>query len=142
MAGLATARGVTYTRYCDDLVFSGDSNTRGEVFDLRRTLLMILADEGLSIRETKTRLMPAGKRQNVCGLNLNERLNVPRPMFDQLKALLHRCGTKGLTLAEANDADRFRQHLRGRISYMSSTNPARGKKLTTLFEAIKWPATW
>ncbi|QDT54310.1 Reverse transcriptase (RNA-dependent DNA polymerase) [Caulifigura coniformis] len=138
LARLAESRGLQYTRYCDDLVFSGDRETRSDVVDLRRTLFMILADERLSVRHAKTRIMPAGRRQNVCGLNLNHGLNTPRAAFDQLRAILHRCGTKGLTAEEQQDSSRFRQHLQGRIAWVSSINPHRQAKLVKLFEAIAW----
>jgi hypothetical protein len=138
MTELAKSRGVEYTRYCDDLVFSGDRETRRDIVDLRRTLLMVLADEGLSIRQTKTRFMHAGQRQNVCGLNLNRRLNTPRAAFDQLRAILHRCGKRGFTDEERTDLAAYRQHLQGRIAFQSTVNANRQAKLTQLFAAIEW----
>jgi RNA-directed DNA polymerase len=138
LAGLATSRGVEYTRYCDDLVLSGDRNTRREVVDLRRTLLMILADEGLSVCQAKTRFMPAGRRQNVCGLNLNQRLNTTRAAFDQLKAVLHRCATLGIPCSDDSEIKLLQQRLCGQIAYVNSVNPNRGAKLHDLFSAIQW----
>ncbi len=33
---------------------------------------------------------------------------------------------------------RFREHLRGRVSWFVQINPARGAKLQELFERIEW----
>jgi hypothetical protein len=139
LSGAASQRGVAYTRYADDLVFSGGRESRREVRDLRHFILAILSDEGFLIRGTKSRLMCRGGRQHVCGLNLNACLNVPRAEYDTLRAVLHRCGRQGFGPEEASRLDSIQRHLRGRIEYVGSVNPARREKLLKLYARIRWP---
>jgi len=57
---------------------------------------------------------------------VNERLNVPRPEYDRLKAILHRGG---------DDLDL--PHLEGRVSWVESLNPARGAKLRARLDELR-----
>ena len=59
---------MTYTRYADDLTFSGESIDD----DLRETIEQILSDQGYRINHTKTRFMRRGGPQYVTGLYVGE----------------------------------------------------------------------
>lgn len=61
---LAGAFGLTYTRYADDLAFSGDSVPLA----LTRYVESILREEGFLIRKDKTRLCGPGNRKILTGL--------------------------------------------------------------------------
>lgn len=89
--GLAQASGWRYTRYADDLAFSGDGNPRGLV----RAVAEIAAETGYQVARHKTRIMGRSKRQTVTGLVVNERVTLPREKRRLLRAALHRVRTRG-----------------------------------------------
>ena len=140
LAGLASACGATYTRYADDLTFSGGDDVRRAAARLARRVVLIAAEEGFTLNRGKTRVQGRGGRQTVTGLVVNLRPNVPRAEFDLLKAILTNCARHGpATQNRANHPD-FRAHLAGRVAHVAAVHPARGRKLWALFDRITWPA--
>jgi hypothetical protein len=139
LAGLArTVGGVCYTRYADDILFSGDSDLARQSKRLAPHVGAIAIEEGFRINYRKTRLARSGQRQFAAGIVLNERMNVSRESFDRLKATLHNCAKLGPDSQNRNNHPTFRQHLDGRIQWVEMLNPGRGSKLRELFERIEW----
>ena len=136
--GLAEKCGANYTRYADDLIFSGDDRFRRRLYDFKTFVGAILLDERFTLRGRKTHILPASRSQQVGGLLVNQRLNVPRQDYDELRATLHNCARFGPAAQNRRDHPHFRQHLLGRIAYVASTNTNRGEKLMSLFAAIDW----
>jgi len=136
--GLARAAGANYTRYADDLAFSGDADFSNGLARFSKSVQIILTEEGFSLNAAKTRIMPRSTRQRVTGIVVNEHCNIGRAEFDTLKAILHNCvraGPAGQNRAEVPD---FRRHLDGRIAWVEQINPQRGTKLRLLFERVDW----
>ncbi len=138
LAGLAAATGLRYSRYADDLAFSGNARLirrRGEFEQLVRA---IVREEGFQLNEAKSVTQAAGGRQTVCGVVVNVRTNVRRSEYDQLKATLHNAARLGPAGQNRDQVDDFRAHLLGRISWVRALNPGRGRRLQELFGAIDW----
>ena len=138
LAGLARDAGARYTRYADDLVFSGDAEFARSLPRFRVLALAIVLDEGFQIRERKVRTLPASQRQQVAGLVLNARLNIPRADYDALRATLYNCAKSGPDSQNREGHADFRAHLLGRISYVRSIPRQRSERLRELFERIEW----
>ena len=86
LTGLASASGGTYTRYVDDLVFSGAPGLgRGRFAD---QVTAIVADEGFRVNPGKTHAMSTSRRQAVLGTVANVRPTLARTERDALRALL------------------------------------------------------
>jgi retron-type reverse transcriptase len=138
LTGLATSSDLRYSRYADDLTFSGPWQLRRRRRHLEALVTEIARDEGFAINERKTVLQSAGGRQSVCGIVVNVRPNVLRPEYDELKAILHNAAIHGpASQNHAGIAD-FEAHLRGRISWVASLNPRRGEKLRRRLTEIRW----
>ncbi len=138
LAALASKFDANYTRYADDLLFSGDGEFARSLSRFRLLVCAIALDEGFSIRARKTRMLPACASQRVAGVILNEHPNPPRGDFDKLKAQLFNCIRFGPASQNKEARPRFLEHLQGRIAWMSSLNAARGAKLQRLFDQIEW----
>jgi len=138
LAGLAKSEGANYTRYADDLLFSGDREFHRKAKRFHATVLAIIYDEGFLPNPRKTRFMPKSKRQRAAGLVFNEKPNVSRPEFDRLKAILSNCVRHDWESQNRESHPEFREHLLGRIQWVASSNPARGGKLRSIFEQVKW----
>jgi hypothetical protein len=138
LAGLSRSVGAAYTRYADDLVFSGD-----EEFErcLRRFHIMacsLVLEEGFEVNTRKSHFLRQGVRQQVAGVVLNVRPNVCRTEFDRLKAILTNCVRHGPHEQNREGHADFQAHLAGRIAYIAMLNPQRGRRLRDLFALIRW----
>jgi hypothetical protein len=140
LAGLATDLDATYTRYADDLTFSGGPELARGAKRLAHLVAVIALEEGFALNHRKTRVMRRGGRQTVTGLVVNVRPNVPRAEFDRLKAVLTNCVRHGPATQNRENCPDFRAHLAGKVAHVAAVNPARGRKLLALFDRIAWPA--
>ena len=95
LKGLADSFGLTYTRYADDITFSGPYNAFREGEAFRSCLDHIIQEEGFSVNVEKTRIQKVGGRQEVTGLTVCEKINVPRRWVKGLRAQIHRMETVG-----------------------------------------------
>jgi hypothetical protein len=113
LAGLARKFGFTYTRYADDLTFSG--------FDiaLSRALIKgvqrIVRAEGFTLNPEKTRVMTQRGAQRVTGVTVNRERGLSRRERRKVRAALHRA-RQG-----SPDAATHRQ-LEGKLAYLSMLN--------------------
>jgi len=138
LTGLARSAGAEYTRYADDLAFSGGDEFERGVERFSTHVAAILIEEGFSVNHRKTRIMRQGVRQRLVGLVANECANVVGTDFDRLKATLHNCVRLGAQSQNKTGHPRFRAHLAGRIGWVESINPAKGQRLRAIFEQIAW----
>jgi RNA-directed DNA polymerase len=136
LAALAPTLCAGYSRYADDLIFSGDAGLPAGT--LARVVAEIARDEGFRVAPGKTGVRRANERQLVCGVVVNQRLNVPRAEYDRLKAILHDAARHGPAAANRDDVADFRAHLLGRIAWVGQLHPARGQRLRARFDAIAW----
>jgi hypothetical protein len=138
LAGLARAHGAAYTRYADDLAFSGDAGLETRVDRLIGAAGAIALEEGFAVRFRKTRVMRSGRRQQLCGITINRRPSLPRAELDRLKAILHNCARHGPATQNRGGVADLRAHLSGRVGWAEMVHPARGAKLRRLFDGIAW----
>lgn len=139
LTALAESMGVTYTRYADDLAFSGNAALARARRRLHAQVAAIALDEGFEVNTRKTRLMRASARQRLAGVIVNQHPNVPRADFDRLKAVLCNCVRHGPQSQNRDQRTNFRAHLAGSIAYVGMLNAARGRRLRAMFDRIVWP---
>jgi RNA-directed DNA polymerase len=138
LAGLAAELGAAYTRYADDLTFSGGEDFERSVRRLNVLVCRVGLEEGFEVNLRKTRVMRRSTRQIVLGVVVNERPNVSRTEFDRIKAILCNCVRHGPASQNRAGVADFRAHLLGRVAHVSRLNPGRGAKLRALLELVPW----
>jgi len=138
LTGLAESAGAKYTRYADDLAFSGGEDFERRVERFSTHVAAILLEEGFAVNHRKTRIMRRGVRQHLAGLVVNEHMNVRRRDFDLLKATLANCARLGPEGQNRGGHADFRAHLEGKVGFVESLNPAKGRRLRAAFERIQW----
>ncbi|MDR2187202.1 MAG: reverse transcriptase family protein [Azonexus sp.] len=133
LAGLAERFGARYSRYADDLVFSGPAALGRQWRALHAWVSAIAASEGFALHPAKTRRLPAHRRQRVTGLVINQRPNLARDDYDRLRAELHRLA--GQTAVDPVLAPR----LRGRLAWAARfVCASRARKLEGLLARINF----
>ncbi|MBR9802149.1 RNA-directed DNA polymerase [bacterium] len=138
LAGLARSFKVQYTRYADDLTFSGGEDLQYCSRVFLPLVSQIVRDERFQMHATKRKFLLPSCRQQVTGVVVNEKTNISRKEFDRLKATLYNCVKTGPAAQNRNAHADFQAHLRGRIAYVQQLNPARGAKLLDLYQQIRW----
>jgi hypothetical protein len=138
LSGLAQSAGADYTRYADDLAFSGGKKFEKSAARFATQAAVILLEEGYTVHHRKTRIMRQSVRQHLAGLVTNQRLNVRRSDFDLLKAILTNCVRHGPDSQNREAHAHFREHLAGRIGFVKSINTEKGRRLRAIFDQIDW----
>jgi retron-type reverse transcriptase len=134
LSGLARKLDADYTRYADDLAFSGDAD-----FERAATYIAAIAEEeGFAVHHRKTRIMRQGVRQSLAGLVANEKVNIIRKDFDLLKAILTNCFRLRPQTQNRDSHPAFREHLEGRVGFVESVHPEKGRRLRAIMERIRW----
>lgn len=139
LQALAASMGAVYSRYADDLVFSGDAQLARALDRFHVRVAAIALGEGFRVNTRKTRMMGAGVRQQVTGIVVNCRPNIARDEYDALKATLTNCVRHGPASQNRIGHDNFRAYLEGRVAHVHMVNPARAERLRNLCAAIVWP---
>lgn len=111
LSGVASKRGISYTRYADDMYFSCDD----EVL-LRKTQNMIyeiIKDEGFIVNNKKIKFMGPNSKKTVTGLIINHsKVIVPRETKRKVRTMIHH--------AIATGDYRHIDIIKGYISFISS----------------------
>jgi hypothetical protein len=94
LRGAARKIGFEYTRYADDLTFSARTKP-AKTGKLLRTVRWLVGQEGFSEHEKKTRILRRGRRQEVTGVVVNQKLSVDRPTLRRFRAFLYQLEKDG-----------------------------------------------
>ena len=99
LAIIAEKKHLNYTRYADDLVFSGDIDNRTEASSLIRQVSKVLREEGFKVNSQKTKYCPRGTRQIITGICINdlEKIRIPKSYKDKVRQELHYIELFGVT---------------------------------------------
>lgn len=127
----ANLKNCAYSRYADDLTFSGDDQAVGLIGAARKTLSQI----GLDLDDEKTNIFRRGRRQMCTGLVVNDKVNIPRRIRKRIRASVH---------AYEQGKDLFwdgesvgESSLRGRLEYLKMVSPSSSNNLQTRFIKAK-----
>lgn len=133
MADWCGRQDIAYSRYCDDMTFSGDFDVR----KVRRRAERFLNCMGFELNRNKTKVLPQGSRQTVTGLVVNERVQVTAQYRKSLRQEVYYCRRFGvkehlirsgraehfLLPDESIDCGRYLQVLLGKVQYVRLTRP-------------------
>jgi RNA-directed DNA polymerase len=136
LRGLADKINLAYTRYADDLSFSGGPDLEDRLGYLMARVRHIAADEGFTVNESKSRVLGRNTAQMVTGLVVNDRPKVRRSEVRRLRAILHRARIEGLDRQNRANRPDFRAWLRGKIAFVAMMQPDLGAKMRAELEAL------
>lgn len=138
LASLAKTLNLNYSRYADDLAFSGYNTCLKNNIRIRKLIEQIAREEGFLINHTKTYSTHRSQRQSIVGIVVNEHPNIARKDYDTLKAILHNCSIYGPETQNKEKIHNFQEHLRGKIAHVTSISRLKGDKLQSIYNKIEW----
>lgn len=128
--GIAERFGLAYTRYADDLIFSGNDDTIYKIIPIIKSTIVKF---GLVVNEKKVKVLKKHQRQTVTGLvvNADGKTSVRRKKRMNLRAFMHQIliGKKPLDRVNIN-------RLRGNVNLINMANPEQGKWFVEKFNEI------
>jgi len=137
---LAAQTGATYTRYSDDLSFSGD----GPLPSIE-TITQTLADHGFTVAKAKTRRSKQGQAHFVTGLSISDSTqpHVPRKKKHRLRQELYYAQKHGLGdhllrqgVNDAHVAQREINRLDGLVKFVAYHEPNLSARIKPQWAAI------
>ncbi len=137
LAEYAQSEGLSFTRYVDDLTFSGDITDHHSV-----DIAQILDEAGWSVNTRKTAFMRRGGPQYVTGLYVGESdgPRIPRALKRKMRWVLHIISKFGYDtyMAEFGGADEgmYRKRLLGWACYIAAVEPDVGFPLLRKFDEL------
>jgi len=131
----ALARRIRYTRYADDLTFSGDFDAAKMI----RFVDHVLYNEGFLVNSKKTRIARQNSRQVVTGIIVNDHMQLPREVRRKIRQEVYYIKTYGLDshLRKINETrNNYLGHLISLVGYGCFINP-NDKELVGYFDFLK-----
>ncbi len=117
-------KNIAYTRYCDDMTFSGDFDEKEIINFVKNELLKL----GLRLKNRKTAVVSATKRQSVTGIVVNEKMNITKDYRKKVRQevyYIRKFGLDGcLNKMGISDKERYLLSLKGRIAFVLQTIPS------------------
>lgn len=133
--GYVGKRGISYTRYADDLSFSGLHPLK--VVQILPMIKMIIEDEGFKINPSKTRIAGSARAKIVTGLILTgDTFGIGKQKFRDVRSKIYHLG-----LASEQRNTKLLDEVRGWLAYLNSVDSRRfikAKKYIADLEA-KYP---
>ena len=133
--GFACKNNLRYTRYADDLTFSGEKIGQDTIEYVYR----VLRDFKFEPNSKMTRLLRRSQRQIVTGLVVNEKLQAPREVRRKLRQHAYFIKKFGIedhaAFTEITNAH-FKEHLLGCAGFVKSVN-ANDRDAIALIDALK-----
>jgi len=134
LAGLAKHLGFTYTRYADDLTFSAAKKENAAIYQLLRRVQNIVEHEDFKLHPAKTRVMHRGRRQEVTGLTVNQKMAVEKKSLKRFRALLFQIEKDGSlgkrwNGVEAAKGGEFWSSILGWAHFVKMVDPEKGAPL-------------
>lgn len=128
-------KGIRYTRYADDLTFSGDFNPHTLIHDIS----VMLYKNGFRLNASKTRVARKNTRQEVTGIVVNSHMQVSKKKRRNIRQQVYYIEKYGLDshldfIKETRS--HYLNHLLGQINFALFVNP-KDEEMHGYFDYIK-----
>lgn len=130
-----------YSRYADDIYLSHPENLPREavsgIIDMIRTCVN---DAGWRLNNKKIQVQRPKKQQRLLGVSINRVPNIPNQEYRRIRVILHRCWHDGFVEVGkryGKTASQMYYWLNGKLSWFSSINPTKTKRLKLVLDAAR-----
>lgn len=132
---------LNYSRYADDMTFSGKfvhDEVENELQSFMKSLRHIIDSQGFILHPDKVRIMGRSKRQEVTGIVVNEKPSLEAKKLKAFRALLFQIekdGLKGKTW-NGKEGMELLHTLYGFANYVNMVHPEKGARFVEQAQAI------
>ena len=137
VTGMAENLGFIYTRYADDLTFSASGDSLQNICNILRNTESIVAHEGFTINEQKTRILRKSRQQEVTGVVVNDQLNVPKKELKRFRATLYQIEKDGPEGKHWGNSSDVMASIQGFANFVAMVNPEKGAQFQEQVQRIK-----
>ena len=133
-------RNITYTRYCDDMTFSGDRTTVRKC-NIITKVRALLNNMEMKLNDKKTIFISSSQQQRVTGIVVNEKATIPCEMRRSIRQEVYFCTKFGVSDSLQRQGldispDKYLHSLLGRISFALQIDPD-NNEIKRYFVAVK-----
>lgn len=138
LSKLAEKYEADYTRYADDITFSGGAGLKSIILRVKE----IIEDEGFVVNEKKTRIQFDYQGQEVTGINVSgEKITVNKRYKKKIFQEIYYCKKYGPSnhLKHVGCDKRFyKEHMYGKAYFVHMIEPDIGKEILRQLDEIRW----
>ncbi|BBH23112.1 hypothetical protein Back11_44570 [Paenibacillus baekrokdamisoli] len=137
LADFCQSLGIRFTRYADDMTFSGGK----EIVKVLPQIYKIISKQGFLINNDKTKILNCGQRQEVTGLVVNDKVSVKKEFIRKLSQEIHFClrfGVSNHILRTGIRKSNYKDHLFGRAYFINMVDKSLGDDLLKKLQSIDW----
>lgn len=123
VASFCKKNNIKYTRYADDMTFSGESIPKSSLISFVKDKLSHI---GLFLNEDKTNFMKQNEPQIVSGVIINRKIQLPKNVRNDIRKVMYFIKKYGIEnhMEKTNEKRSYYiNHLLGKIQYGLSLNP-------------------
>lgn len=134
---LAESVGADYSRYADDITFSGKKG----IATIIPLVEQIVEEEGFLVNENKTRLQYNNQRQEVTGLIVNNKVAVSSTIEDEIRNAIYfikKYGVDDHMKHIGCNKSFYMEHLYGIAYFINMVDGDKGKKYLAQLDEIIW----
>lgn len=137
LSGLANSYGCDYSRYADDITFSGPKSIKS----ILPLVKAIINEERFEINEDKLRFQYSFQRQEVTGLVVNKVIRISPKLQHELDYAIYYCKKFGVDnhMQKIGCARSFyKEHLYGIAYFVKMINSEQGEQYLKQLDLINW----
>ena len=137
LSELAKCYRAEYSRYADDITFSGDSNIKNMI----PVVTQIIQEENFCVNQEKTRYAFYYQRQEVTGLIVNKKVSIPKSYLKEIYKEIYYCKKFGVTshLNKTNNHKSFfKDYIYGKAYFIKMVDEELGHKILKELGSIMW----
>lgn len=127
LEGLAKKYGFIYSRYVDDITFSGDQEQLSQITSVLKYSKKIVSGENFTLHPDKLRVMKRNQRQEVTGVVVNEKPNITKKSLKRFRALLFQIEKDGIQGKTWNGGLNVLAEIDGYANFIYQIDKEKGK---------------
>jgi hypothetical protein len=136
LEGLANKYKYTYSRYVDDITFSGGKEELKYISAILKYSKKIVKAENFRLHPDKLRIMKRGGKQEVTGVVVNQKTNIDKREYKRFKALIFQIEKDGIQGKNWKGNKKILPAIHGYANFIHQINPELGAKIKPRVKSI------
>ncbi len=131
---LAKENHISYSRYFDDLCFSGGKR----VMVLENDIFQIIKEEGYIVKKSKRDMFTKGEVKNINGISILPNGKLFLDNSGELVLYITELKEFGISRLRSDNPEKERSSIIGKITFLKKIDPIKGLAAENVFSSIEW----